>query len=64
MPSLLRIPWIHQGWTPAQSHLFMANKRGNNGNSERLYFLGPPKSIQRVTAAVKLKDACSLKEKQ
>ena len=23
-----------------QSHLFMANKCGNNGNSERLYFLG------------------------
>ena len=23
-----------------QSHHFMANRRGNNGNNERLYFLG------------------------
>ena len=36
---------------------------GNNGNSDRLYFLGPPKSLQMVTAAMKLKDACSLEEK-
>ena len=35
---------------------------GNNGNSERL-FLGAPKSLQRVIAAMKLKDACSLEEK-
>ena len=34
----------------------------NNGNSDRL-FLGVPKSLQMVTAAMKLKDACSLKEK-
>ena len=27
------------------------------------YFLGAPKSVQMVTAAVKLKDACSLEEK-
>ena len=26
-------------------------------------FLGAPKSLQRVTAAMKLKDACSLEEK-
>ena len=26
-------------------------------------FLGAPKSLQRVTAAIKLKDACSLEEK-
>ena len=26
-------------------------------------FLGPPKSLQMVTAAMKLKDACSLEEK-
>ena len=25
------------------SHHFMANRWGNNGNSERLYFLGAPK---------------------
>ena len=29
-------------------------------NSERLHF-GAPKSLQMVTAAMKLKDACSLK---
>ena len=27
-------------------------------------FLGAPKSLQMVTAAMKLKDACSLEEKQ
>ena len=31
-------------------------------NSERL-FLGAPKSLQMATAAMKLKDACSLEEK-
>ena len=36
---------------------------GNNGNSERLYFGGTPKSLQMVTAAMILKDACSLEEK-
>ena len=35
---------------------------GNNGNSETL-FLGAPKSLKMVTEAMKLKDACSLKEK-
>ena len=28
-----------------QSHLFMANGWGNNGNSDRLYFWGAPKSL-------------------
>ena len=36
---------------------------GNNGNSERLYFWGAPKSLQMVTAAMKLKDTYSLEEK-
>ena len=40
----------------------MANRWGNNGNSEKLYFWGAPKSLQMVTAAMKLKDACSLEE--
>ena len=31
----------------------MANRWGNNGNSERLYFWGAPKSLQMVTAAMK-----------
>ena len=33
----------------------MANRWGNNGNSENL-FLGAPKSLQMMTAAMKLKD--------
>ena len=41
---------------------FMANIWGNKGNSERLYFFLAPKSLQMVTAAVKLKDTCSLEE--
>ena len=32
----------------------MANRWGNNGNSETL-FLGAPKSLQRVTVTMKLK---------
>ena len=39
-----------------QSHHFMANRWGNN---ERL-FSWAPKSLQMVTAAMKLKDTCSL----
>ena len=35
----------------------MANRWGNNGNSERLYFFLAPKSLQMVTVAMKLKDA-------
>ena len=35
---------------------------GKNGNSERLYFLGLQKSLQMVTAAMKLKDIFSLEE--
>ena len=34
----------------------MANKWGNNGNSDRFYFLGLQKSLQMVSAAMKLKD--------
>ena len=41
----------------------MANRWGNSGNSDKLYFLGAPKSLQMVTAATRLKDAFSLKEK-
>ena len=42
------------------SHHFMPNRWGNSGNSGRLYFGGAPKSLQMVTAAMKLKDAYSL----
>ena len=45
------------------SHHFMGNRWGNRGNSIRLYFGGAPKSLQMVTAAMKLKDACPLEEK-
>ena len=45
------------------SHHFMANRWGNSGNSDRLYFGGAPKSQQMVTAAMKLKGSCSLEEK-
>ena len=45
------------------SHHFMANRWGDNGNSDRLYFGRAPKWLQMVTAAMKLKDACSLEEK-
>ena len=44
-----------------QSHHFMANRWGNNGNSERLYFLGLQN--QMVTTAMKLKNAYSLEGK-
>ena len=44
-----------------QSHHSMANRWRNNGNSDR--FSWAPKSLQMVTAAMKLKDACSLEEK-
>ena len=33
-----------------------------NGNSDRFLFSRAPKSLQMVTAAMKLKDACSLEE--
>ena len=39
----------------------MANKWGNSGNIVRFYFWAP-KSLQMVTAAIKLKDMCSLEE--
>ena len=42
------------------SHHLMANRWGSNGNCERLYFFEAPKSLQMVTAAMKLKDAYAL----
>ena len=43
-----------------QSHHFMANRLGKSGNSDR--FSWALKSLQTVTAAMKLKDDCSLDE--
>ena len=34
-----------------------------NGHSDRFYFWGVPKSLQKITAAMKLKDVFSSKEK-
>ena len=45
-----------------QSHHFMTNRRGRNGNMTDFIFLGS-KIMQMVTAAMKLKDAFSLEEK-
>ena len=39
----------------------MANRWGNNWNSERLFFWSP-KSLEMVTAAIKLKGACLWKK--
>ena len=39
----------------------MGNRRGNSGNSVRLYFWGAPKSLQMLTAVMKLKEAYSWK---
>ena len=45
------------------SHHFMTNRWGNNGNSDKIFFSKAPKSLQMVTAAMKLKDPCPLEEK-
>ena len=50
---------IHGIW----SHHFMANRWGNNGNNDRLFFSWDPKPLQMVTAAMKLKDVDSLEGK-
>ena len=47
----------------SRSHHFMANRWINNGNKWETLFSWAPKSLQMVTAAMKLKDACSLEEK-
>ena len=44
------------------SHHFMGNRWGNGGNCQTV-LLGAPKSLQMVTAAMKLKDASSLEGK-
>ena len=44
-----------------RSHHFMANRCGNNGNSD--FILGAPKSLQMVGTAMKLKDCFLLERK-
>jgi len=58
------LPKKTQGWSPSEwtgCH-FMANRWGNNWNRQSLFSWGP-KSLQVVTATIKLNSACSLKEK-
>ena len=41
----------------------MANRWGNNGNSDNIFPPWAPKSLQMVTETMKLKDTCFLEEK-
>ena len=43
-------------------HYFMANRRGKNGSNDRFLFSWPPKLLQTVTAAMKLKVAAPWKK--
>ena len=45
------------------SGLITSNRWGKSEISDRLCFFWAPKSLQMVTAAMKLKDTCSLEEK-
>ena len=45
------------------SHHFMGNRWGKQWKQCQTLFLGAPKSLQMVTAAMKLKNAYSLEEK-
>ena len=47
----------------ASSHHSMANRWENNGKSDKTFFSWAPKSLQMMTAALKLRDSCSLEEK-
>ena len=44
------------------SGFIMSNRKGKSGNSDRL-FSWAPKSLQKMTAAMKLKDTFSLEGK-
>ena len=63
--SLVPLPFLNPAWTSGSSwsHHFMANRWRNNGNSDKLYFLGLQNHRKVVTAAMKLKDTCFLVEK-
>ena len=54
---------IHTTKIRASSPITSWQIDGENGNSERLLFSWAPKSLQMVTAAMKLKDTCYLEEK-
>ena len=61
--SWLKIQHSKNGDHGIWSHHFMANGWGNNGNSERLFWRGLQNHHKMVTAAMKLKDTCSLEDK-
>ena len=50
-----------RSWHPVPS--LHGKQMGKNGNSDRLHFSWAPKSLQMVTATMKLKDTCFLGEK-
>ena len=62
-PRAWRTTSLHRVLATLSSHHLMANRWGNNRNRERLLFSWAPKSLQMVSVAMKLKDACSLEEK-
>ena len=53
---------IHKTKIMASGRITSWQKWGNSGKCQTLFY-GAPKSLQMVTAAMKLKDACSLEEK-
>ena len=55
------IPWVRK--ILEKGIATQGSRWGSSGNSVRLYLFGAPKSLQMVTAAMKLKDAYSLEEK-
>ena len=54
---------VHAAVRKQMEQLLLSKRWGDSGNSVRLYFWGAPKSLQMVTAAMKLKDAYSLEGK-
>ena len=69
---LMKVKEENENWLKTQhsenedhgiwSHHFMADRWGNNGNRDSLFFW-VPKSLQMVTEDMKLKDAYSLEGK-
>ena len=56
------IIWCLSFWLTTLSMVISRCMHDVANGSERLYFLGAPKSRQMVTVVMKLKDACSLEE--
>ena len=61
--SWLKTPHSKHSDHGIRSHHFMANRRGKKWKQWQILFSSVPKSLQMVTAAMKLKYACSLEEK-